>query len=354
MKLLLLDPPLGLARELRRREHRLVVTSNWRSPGLQELSGPAFDYVRLKGRKKLSPVAIQQLRKIIRDFQPELLHAFMPNSLAQALFACWGLKKKPVVVSFRGITRKPTSWDPADWITYLSPRVTFHACESNAVMQAMLEGGIQQQKCCVVYNCTESIYAAGGAAEIRQRYGIPTDAFVVGTVACIRPVKGIDYLVKAAAACASLANAHFLLVGECKDKLVEQLVLDPRLRNRLTMTGHLDNAQQVMQAFDLFVMPSRREGLCRALLEAMDQGICPIVSDAGGMKEMVRHGLEGEVVTSGNVEALQDAIVRLHDNPGLRITYGAAARLRVREICSPASFTDRLEALYQKLLAGKK
>ncbi len=354
MKLLLLDPPLGLARELHMREHSLVVTSHWHSPTLQALSGPSFSFVQLNGRKKLSPVAIQQLRKIIRDFQPELLHAFMPNSLAQALFGCWRQKHKPVVVSFRGITRKPTRWDPGDWITYLSPRVTFHACESIAVMQAMLEGGIQQQQCRVVYNCTESVHAAGGAAEIRQRYGIPTDAFVVGTVACIRPVKGIDYLVKAAAECASLTNAHLMLVGECKDKLVEQLVLDPRLRNRLTMTGHLDNAQQVMQAFDLFVMPSRREGLCRALLEAMDQGICPIVSDAGGMKEMVRHGFEGEVVTSGNVEALQDAIVRLHDNPGLRTTYGEAARLRVREICSPASFTDRLEDLYHKLLAGKK
>lgn len=350
MKLLLLNPPPGLAHEFSKRDHQLVVTTQGASPALGQPTDPSFAHYHVQGRKKLSWNAIHRLRKIIREFQPELIHAFMPSSLAQSLFACWGLRKKPVVVSFRGITRKPTRWDPADWITYLSPWVKFHACESLAVLQAMVEGGIPQQKCGVVYNCTQPIAAQGNLAELRQRYGVPTDAFVVGTVACIRPVKGIDFLLKAAVDCLHLPNIHFMLVGDRRDRLVDQLASDPRLRNRLTLTGHVHQAHQVMQAFDLFVMPSRREGLCRALLEAMDQGICPIVSDAGGMKEMVRHGVDGEVVPTGDTHALRDAIVRLYDNRELRNSMGESARLRVRSICSPPRFTDRLENLYLELL----
>jgi len=122
-----------------------------------------------------------------------------------------------------------------------------------------------------------------------------------------------------------------------------------RLQARLKMPGHIHDAQRLMRVFDLFVMPSRREGLCRALLEAMDQAICPIVSDAGGMKEMVRHGKDGIVFPTENVAALRDAITQLHGDRETLAKFGSSAQTRVREICSPHQFAGRLEAMYKRL-----
>ncbi len=350
MKLLLLNPPVGVAQELSQRKHKLLVACHGYHQQLEQSHTDQCTSVQYQGKQKVSLQASRQIRGLIKGFEPDLIHAFLPNSLSQALFATWGIRTKPKIVSFRGITRKPSKLDPSDWISYLSPGVSFHACESNAVMQAMIDGGIARHKCAVVYNCTSTLQMSSNTHELRQQYGIPQHAFVIGTVACIRPVKGIDILLQAAIQCSTQPNLHFLLVGECKDPRVLQLASDPRLKDRVTMTGHIANAPMVMPTMDLFVMPSRREGLCRSMLEAMNLAICPIVSDAGGMKEMVRHGLEGEVFASENVSELVSAIGRLCSNDKQRQAYGLAAQQRVREMCSASSFCTRLEAIYQSLV----
>ncbi|MEQ1826038.1 MAG: glycosyltransferase family 4 protein, partial [Pirellula sp.] len=151
------------------------------------------------------------------------------------------------------------------------------------------------------------------------------------------------------AQCADLPQIYFLILGEQKDPLVTQLATDSRLVGRLKMAGHVHDAQRFMKVFDLFVMPSRREGLCRALLEAMDQAVCPVVSDAGGMKEMVRHELDGMVFPTENESLLLAAIRQLYHDRTTLAKYGSSAQERVRAMCSPANFANRLEAMYMRL-----
>jgi glycosyltransferase involved in cell wall biosynthesis len=93
-------------------------------------------------------------------------------------------------------------------------------------------------------------------------------------------------------------------------------------------------------------MPSRHEGLCRALLEAMAAGTCPVVSDAGGMKEMVRAGRDGLVVPRENVPALADAIRLLHADRGRLAACAASARQRMADVCTPQAFADRVLAVH--------
>ncbi|MBV9216639.1 MAG: glycosyltransferase family 4 protein [Acidobacteria bacterium] len=351
MRLLLLDPPEALVVELSRRDHDLLVVDRWVSPLARQLGGPRHEFVKLVSTQKISFSAIKQVRAMIRRFRPEVIHAFRPDSLSHALIGSWGMKTPPSIVSYRGITRVPNRLDPGDWISYLSKRVSAHACESEAVKQAMVEGGIPKEKCTVVYNCVTSSEPAG-SAELRSQLNIPADAFVVGTVASIRPIKGVDILLKAAAECASLPDIYFLIVGECNDPAVEKLARDPRLHNRLKMTGRLPEARRMMTVFDIFVMPSRQEALCRALLEAMVEAVCPIVSDAGGMKEIVRHGRDGLVFPTENVQGLSENINRLYEDRKLLAALGQSAQERVRDVCSSARFADRLEAVYQTALGN--
>ena len=304
-------------------------------------------------RAKLDLGAIRRLRRLMDAHRPELVHAFSPKSLAAAVLATSGMRAAPAIVSFRGISTPPAWFDPANHVTFLSGRVRAHACESDAVAAGLVCAGVPADRCHTVYNCVRQPggLSAEDRAAIRSRFGIPIDAFLIGTIAHVRPVKGTDILLQAGLDCLDLDAIHCLVIGQVDDRTVERLAADPRWRGRLHMAGRVDGAGALAGAFDVFAMPSRHEGLCRALLEAMSWGTCPVVSDAGGMKEMVRHGRDGLVVPRENVAAFAEAIRLLHADRFLTASFGESARRRIAEVCTPRAFADRVLAVHARAAA---
>lgn len=350
MRLLLLNAPFELVRSMALPQHDILALDIDPVVRLNLPCGPRCEFRRFEPRSKFDLHAIAGLRTTIREFSPDIVHAFMPRSLAIAVLAASLLHRRPPIVSFRGIIRPPSPWDPSNYVTFFSPRVTMHACESNAVRDGLIRGGVAPCRCETVYNCVraESLPRLGRAA--LARFGIPTDAFVVGTVAAVRPVKGIDLLVKAAIACSDLPGLRVLVMGPVRDRSVTTLADDPRIQGRVHFTGPVPGAAAYMDGFDVFAMPSRQEGLCRALLEAMAQRVCPVVSDAGGMKELVRNSQEGIVFPSEDVSALSQALRQLHVDRTLVRKYGEAAGQRVQDMCSPERMRDRVFAMYEQIL----
>jgi len=173
---------------------------------------------------------------------------------------------------------------------------------------------------------------------------------VVGTVAAIRRVKGTDLLLEAAIECADLDDTYWLLIGPVRDRKVSRLAKDRRIRDRVRRLGYRPDAPSLISGADLFVMPSRREALCRALLEAMAQGVCPVVSDAGGMKEVVRNGVDGLIVPRGDVGALARAVRDLHADRELVRAFSDSARQRVIEDFNPARVAERTMELYRRVM----
>ena len=108
--------------------------------------------------------------------------------------------------------------------------------------------------------------------------------------------------------------------------------------------GHRDDVADLYAAADLFVLPSRREGMPIALLEAMSHGVAPVVSDAPGIGEAV--GGAGAMVPAGDQEALSDRLADLAADPDARARLGAAARARVRDELSEERFLARMQELY--------
>jgi glycosyltransferase involved in cell wall biosynthesis len=188
-----------------------------------------------------------------------------------------------------------------------------------------------------------------GRAGLAQ-FGIPHDAFVVGTIAAMRRVKGIDVLLRAALRCSELRGVFWVFFGQVIDPEVRALSNDLRIRDRVRLVGHRPDASELISGADLFVMPSRAEALCQALLEAMYQRVCPVISNAGGMKEVVRHECDGLVVPAENVEALATAIRSLHADRTRLNAYAASARERVLDKFSPDKMADRCLAIYGQLL----
>jgi glycosyltransferase involved in cell wall biosynthesis len=313
---------------------------------------PRQQTVNISGVKKLSWQAIRRVSELVRVFQPDILHAFIPDALSWALFATLGMRRPPKVISFRGITRKPNRLDPADWLTYLSPRVAMHACESQAVMEAMVAGGVPRHRCRTTYNTMWHHEPVASREQWRAQWNVSNNSFLIGSVGTLRPVKGIDTLLDALVQLNTPLDWRVCLGGEILDPKIRERMARPELQHRIVAPGTLRPAACAMRSFDLFVMPSRAEGLCRALIEASTLGVCPIVSDAGGMKELIRHEVDGLVVPKEDPARLASAIERLMHDPSLRAQFGTSASEHVRRLCSPPAVVDRLIELYQKALGA--
>ncbi|WP_442485234.1 glycosyltransferase family 4 protein [Aeoliella sp. SH292] len=299
---------------------------------------------------KVALSGIQQVRRAIRESQPDLVHAFYPRPLAHAVLATSTLGSRVPIVSYRGIATPPQRWNPEQWITYHSPLVTAHACESEAVTDSLVASGIPADRCHVVYNTVGPPQVALPSDEVRRELGLAPDAFVVMMVANLRRVKGADLLIEAAKRCLDLPQLQIVLVGRVLDSRLKRLAAQPQLQGRVFLRGYEPKASKLLAAADLFAMPSRAEALCMALVEAMTAGICPVVSNAGGMKEAVRHQTDGIVFPSEDAQALATAIRTLYHDRDLMQQYAGSAQARVLREFSSDAMAQRLAKLYANVL----
>jgi glycosyltransferase involved in cell wall biosynthesis len=115
------------------------------------------------------------------------------------------------------------------------------------------------------------------------------------------------------------------------------------------LLGNRDDVPRLLAAADLFVLPSRFEGLSFALLEAMAKATPTIASDAVGNDAVIRHGENGMAFTAGDSAHLQETIIRALDDPAAMRRMGDAAHQDVSSRFTRAEMIDRtlraLEAL---------
>lgn len=298
-------------------------------------------------RRKTDVAAIAQLRRRVQAIRPDLVHAFTSRTVSGALLATSWMKTPPAIVAYRGIMEPVKRYDPVAWITYLHPRLAGVTCISDSCRDALRHSGVRRPLLRTVHlgHCHTP-----GERRPYTEFGVPEGAFVVAFVGNIRPVKGIDVLLRAARRLSDLPDVHFLLMGEVRDCAVAAEAARPELKDRIHLAGRVPDAQRLVGDADLFVMPSRREGLCKAVMEAMARGVCPIISNVGGMPELVRHERDGLIVEPEDPAALAAAIRTLHADSGRRRVYGESARQRILEDFSIERMTQRTCQLYFDVL----
>jgi glycosyltransferase involved in cell wall biosynthesis len=130
------------------------------------------------------------------------------------------------------------------------------------------------------------------------------------------------------------------------EKQVKRLGLEGRVEFR----GNQKDVRPFLLAADMFVLPSKTEGISNALLEAMAAGVACLVTPVGGNLEVVVAGRHGLHVPVGDVQAWADALVQLGRDEALRVQLGEAARLRIHEKYDFEVVGLQYENLYNDLM----
>lgn len=187
---------------------------------------------------------------------------------------------------------------------------------------------------------------------IREQLHIPQEAPLVGTIAVFRFQKRLDLWMELAGKILEKnKEAHFIIVG---DGPLKEFLLKKRqslgLESRIHMPGLQTEVRPYLAAFDIYMMSSVFEGLPIALLEAMAMR-CPIIStDAGGIKEVIRPGIDGLLCAIDEPQTLVEHACQLLNGRSIMNKYGEQARERVVKSFSMQEMVNKLEELYKKTI----
>jgi glycosyltransferase involved in cell wall biosynthesis len=310
----------------------------------------------LSVRGRVDRSAIGALRADLARGSYNILHLHGNKAVQNGVIASRGLPVK--VVAYRGIVGNVSFFNPVSWQRFLNPRIDRIVCVADAVRDYFLQMQpkflrLPPHKLVTIHKGHSLDWYRAAPADLGS-VGVPPGSFVVACVANYRPRKGIELLVDALGDLPAEWRAHLLLVGADMDApaLAKRIAASPVAGN-IHVLGYRKDAPALTAACDVFVLPStKREGLSRALIEAMAYGVAPVVTDCGGSPEVVVDGVSGMVVPVRDVAALAAALKRLHDDPELRHRIGAAARERIRSDFRIEDTIAKTLALYRNLVQG--
>jgi glycosyltransferase involved in cell wall biosynthesis len=189
---------------------------------------------------------------------------------------------------------------------------------------------------------------------IRKKYGIEDHHVVIGKIARLFHLKGHKDVIEAArGVIAKQPDVRFLFVGDgvLKETLISQLER-LGLSKYFIFTGLVNPSEvpQLIGAMDLLVHASYREGLARALPQALLSGIPVISYDVDGAREVVLDEVTGRLVAAGDIRGLSEAMEMLVGNPGVRQKYGSEGQRRFTQQFRHEEMTRHIRQLYVDLL----
>jgi len=279
---------------------------------------------------------------IIRDESPDIIfsHGFNGH-LVVLVLRLFGRLRPRSVVSYHGLYHPVSAGRRL--VAPIYNWFTEHYCRRWAYqvlsvtefsMHYLLSRRLPPGKITVIHNGIPDLKVAGGSrSELRRKWGIGENDFVIGSTSRLDEVKGLSFLIEAfQSVAAKLPHLRLVMVGTGTIEAdLRRCVSEKGLTDRAVFTGFRSDIPACLDAFDLFVLPSLAEYHSIALLEAMRAGKPIIATSVGGNTESVRDGTEALVVKPGDAAELAKAIERLTKDPGERRSIGAGARRRYLE-----------------------
>ncbi len=288
------------------------------------------------------------LRRLVRRYDPDLVHAGSTTAALYVLGLPWRLPK-PVIWHVRDVSV------PAGVGRWLARRCARILVPSRACRK-VVEKVADRRKIRLIPNGIE--IKRPKAAEIEMRKIAPGEGPLIAVVGQLAPWKGHALAIKVARCIRDRGRAvRVVLIGDDRfgdhpdaaDRLARK-IRGLGLEEAVHLLGYRSDVRSILAAADLLLHPAYPEPFGRVVVEAMAAG-CPVVALAGehGPAEIVRHGVDGLLVPSRAPAALARAVCDLLDDQPLRRKLGAAARQCATALYDRTLMARRIEAVYDSL-----
>jgi glycosyltransferase involved in cell wall biosynthesis len=370
----LLLPWFRALREAGYEVHIACARTNW----FERLAADGFHMHDVPLRRRMNPLVhirpLWALHRLIRRERFALVNTHSPVAAAVGRVAAWFARTPVVVYTVHGFYFHDDMpwWKRRGFIAleWLLGRMTDDFMfVSDEDRQTALRDGIARDaaKATTIFNGVDlEAYAPSGATpeaadKVRRELNIPEGAPVVGIVGRVVREKGyFEFAEMAKLLSCGCGDVYFLVVGDAlpsdRDGIAAALrnrVNAAGLRDRFRFTGFTDHVADYLQAMDIFVLPSYREGFPRSVLEAMSTGLPVIATNIRGCREAVVQGETGLLVPPRDGKALAAAVSRLLRDPDLALSMGAAGRRRAVRLYGQRLVESRFVEVVKGALRAK-
>lgn len=202
----------------------------------------------------------------------------------------------------------------------------------------------------IVHNGIEPINFLTREESREKIYNEKKDALWIGTISELNKNKGIDILIEASKPIIQKnPNVLFVVLGEGEErKKLEKKIISAGISKNFLIKGFLENAQSYLKAFDIFVLPSRTEGLPYVLLEAGTAELAVIASNAGGVSEIIENEKTGILTEKENIKSLSENLTSLINNSEKGKKLGENLRAKIENDFNLKRFTENTLKVYNK------
>jgi glycosyltransferase involved in cell wall biosynthesis len=303
-----------------------------------------------------------RLRQILSDLNPDVVHTHSSKAgiLGRAAAAKAGI---PCVHTVHGASFH-YGQNPLAYRAYVSAekwaarRTARFISVADAMTDTYVEAGIAgRDRFSTIYSGFDVepfLSPPRTRDQVRAELGLDPSDVVVGKIARLFPLKGHEFLLKAARMVITrFPNVRFLLVGDgILRQRIERDLHQQGLAERFTLTGLVppERIPELIHAMDVVAHTSQWEGLARVLPQALISGR-PVVSyDVGGAREVVIPGETGYLLPRDCVDELASALCELAGDAALRTQMGEAGRRRCRDLFRHETMTAAIREVYAQVV----
>ena len=336
---------------LRKRGHHSVLLCPPGSRSQHEAARRGIEARSIRMGNEWSLRSMWEMRRELRASAPDLVHLHTGRANWLGGLAAWnlGLPALSTRRMDRAVKRNART-------RFMYSRVVRRVVAiSGAVRARLIEGGVPPGMIRVITSAVdpEALYPQLGRAATRAQAGLASHAALLLAVAALVQRKGIDVLLDALARLADDGLRPALWIAgqgpsrPALEKQARELGLDHQVR----FLGERSDIEDLLAACDVFILPSRHEGLGVAALEAMAAARPIVATRVGGLAEAVVDERTGLLVPPDDPAALAGALARLLRDPALRARLAAEGPARIAEGFGADELVDAYEDLYFEVLA---
>src|SRR5215468_11180842 len=268
---------------------------------LRRRAAEGLELVPLSPRSEMDFTAAWRLARVIKRWQPDVIHAHDAHgvamaSLALSLGAASARHGEPPLVVSRRVDFHLRGNSFSRW---KHRQVDCFVAASEAIRQMLVADGVPDDRTVTVHEGIDVEHVvAAQPVNVHEAFWLPHGSPVVGNVAALVPHKGQRYLIDAARLVVQqVPDARFVILGEGElREHLEKQVREHHLEKHVLLPGFRTDVLGCIKGFDLFAMSSVTEGLGTSLLDAMACSRAIVATEAGGIPEVVSDGETGLLV----------------------------------------------------------